>query len=266
MEATTATSNAAAKPAPKPLTKISVKIWRPLTDALDAKLDAACLRRDAYLAKLLAGEIERLDAEVSLPNSPTAHAFVSERLDALDRKLVSIALDPELAQQLHAVCARKNIVRDAFFNRLYLLLAAAPKRIDQLLFPDEPKWRTAVWSEYKHDGPFFESGFYPLSGPADPFWAIRAGIELLYPPSDVEDFEVPGLGTRVKVVRGVGGDPEPVPALHNILFDQKVKVADGAELLDLLGLNCYVADWCIPGHEAERRHAKALDELLESLR
>ena len=266
MEATTATSNAAAKPAPKPLTKISVKIWRPLTDALDAKLDAACLRRDAYLAKLLAGEIERLDAEVSLPNSPTAHAFVSERLDALDRKLVSIALDPALAKQLHAVCALKNIVRDAFFNRLYLLLAAAPKHVDQLLFPDEPKWRTAVWSEYKHDGPFFESGFYPLSGPADPFWAIRAGIELFYPPSGAEDYEVPDLGTRVKIVRGAAGDPEPVPALHNILFDQKVKVADGAELLDLLGLNCYVADWCIPGHEAERRHAKALDELLESLR
>jgi hypothetical protein len=32
-----------------------VKIWRPIIDKLDAKLDAACLRRDAYLAKLLAG-------------------------------------------------------------------------------------------------------------------------------------------------------------------------------------------------------------------
>jgi hypothetical protein len=31
-------------------------------------------------------------------------------------------------------------------------------------------------------------------------------------------------------------------------------------------LNCYVPDWRIPGHEAERLHTKALDELLESLR
>jgi hypothetical protein len=261
MQATATAPSSAAKPARRPLTKISVKIWRPLADALDAKLDTACLRRDAYLAKLLAGEMQRLDAEVSLPNSPTAHAFVADRLDALDRKLVSIALDPKIAEQLHAICARKNIVRDAFFNRLYLLLAASPKRIDQLLFPDEPKWRTAVWSEYKHDGPFFESGFYPLSEPADPFWAIRAGLELFYPASGAEDYEVPGLGTRVKVVRGAGGQPEPVPALHNILFDQKVEGG-----FDLLGLNCYVADWCIPGHEAQRRHAKALDELLESLK
>ena len=38
---------------PKPLKtppKISVKIWRPIIEKLDAKLDAACLRRDAYLA------------------------------------------------------------------------------------------------------------------------------------------------------------------------------------------------------------------------
>jgi hypothetical protein len=34
---------------------------------------------------------------------------------------------------------------------------------------------------------------------------------------------------------------------------------------DLLGLNCWVADWSIPGHEAQIQHAKALDELLETL-
>ena len=86
---------------PKPLKtppKISVKIWRPIIEKLDAKLDAACLRRDAYLAKLLATELDHLDAEVSLPNSPAAHDFTLERLDAFDRKLVSIALAPDLVR------------------------------------------------------------------------------------------------------------------------------------------------------------------------
>ena len=43
-------------------------------------------------------------------------------------------------------------------------------------------------------------------------------------------------------------------------LDQKI-----GEDADLLGLNCFVPDWRIPGHEAERRRTKALDELLESL-
>jgi hypothetical protein len=253
MEAATAT--------PKPLKtppKISVKIWRPIIDKLDAKLDAACLRRDAYLAKLLTNELDQLDAEVSLANSPAAHDFTFKRLDALDRKLVSIALEPKLSDRMHAICSAKRIVRDAFFNRLFLLLAAAPKTIDKLFFPGESQWRTAVWSEFKHDGPFFESGFYPLEAPVDPFWAIRAGLGLFNEGLGAEDYEVPGTGARVKVQRGPGGEPEPLPSMHTVLFAQKVDDAD------LLGLNCFVPDWRIPGHEAERRYTKVLDELLGS--
>ena len=250
-------------PAPRSLKttpKISVKIWRPILNKLDAKMDAACLRRDAYLAKLLAHELPRLDAEVSLPNSPAAHDFTFERLDALDRKLVSIALDPDLAGQLNAICDRKNIVRDAFFNRLFLMLTARPKAVDALFFPDEPKWRTQVWQAEQHDGPFFERVFYPLEVVEDPFWAIRAGLALYGADAGAQDYDVPELGTRVRVACGVTGRPEPLPALHTVFFDTKFE--DGP---DLLGLNCWVADWSIPGHEAQIQHAKALDELLETL-
>ena len=110
--------------------KISVKIWRPIIDKLDQKLDAACLRRDAYLNKVLENELPWLDSEVSLANSPAAQAFVAARLDQLDRKLVSLTLRPELIEQLNDICQRKRIVRDAFFNRLFLLLALKPKGID----------------------------------------------------------------------------------------------------------------------------------------
>jgi len=173
---------------------------------------------------------------------------------------VSIALDPDLAGQLNAICERKNIVRDAFFNRLFLLLTARPKAVDALFFPDEPKWRNQVWEAEKHDGPFFERVFYPLEVVEDPFWAIRAGLTLYGADAGAEDYDVPELGTRVKVTRGVTGLPEPLPALHTVFFDTKFK--DGP---DLLGLNCWVADWSIPGHEAQIQHARALDELLETL-
>lgn len=244
---------------PKTVPKISVKIWRPIIEKLDAKLSAACLRRDAYLAKVLRRELDYLDSEVSLPNSEAAYDLTFARLDALDRKLVSIAIEPELAARLNTICARKRIVRDAFFNRLFLLLAAGPRTIDTLFFPDEPKWRTHVWSEFKHDGPFFESGFYPLEAPVDPFWAIRTGLQLANGAAGV-DYQLPGAAEVVRVERGLTGEPEPLAALHTVFFDQKAG-AHG----DLLGLNCYVADWRIPGHESQQRHTRALDELLGSL-
>ena len=38
---------------------ISVRIWRPILEKLEAKLEAACLRRDAYLRRVLELEIEK---------------------------------------------------------------------------------------------------------------------------------------------------------------------------------------------------------------
>jgi hypothetical protein len=38
----------------KTIPKSSVKIWRPIVEKLDQTIETACLRRDAYLAKVLA--------------------------------------------------------------------------------------------------------------------------------------------------------------------------------------------------------------------
>ena len=98
----------------KTVPKISVKIWRPILDKLEAKIESACLRRDAYLAKVLEVELDWLDQEVSIPNSQASYDYVLERLDRLDRKLVSLALPQELTARLNDICSRKRIVRDAF--------------------------------------------------------------------------------------------------------------------------------------------------------
>lgn len=152
-------------------------------------------------------------------------------------------------------------MRDAFFNRLFLLLTARPRAVDALFFPGEPKWRTQVWEAEKHDGPFFERGFYPLEVVEDPFWAIRAGLKLNGAEAGAQDYVVPGLGTLVKVTRDLRGEPEPLTALHTVFFDTKFD--DGP---DLLGLNCWVADSSIPGHAAQIQHAKVLDDLFGSLK
>ncbi len=145
--------------------KISVKIWRPILDKLDKKLESTCLRRDAFLGKLLKSEVEMLDQEVSIPNSQESYEYVFRELDKLDRWPVSLALPSEISARLNEVCATKRIVRDAFFHRLFLLLAASNDQIDTLIFGPGKlghEWCGEVWRQLNYSSANFEDGFYPL--------------------------------------------------------------------------------------------------------
>jgi len=245
----------------KTVPKISVKIWRPIIVKLEAKIETACLRRDAYLNKVLEVELDWLDREVSVPNSQKSYDYVSDQLDQFDRKLVSLALPSELTSRLNEICSRKRIVRDAFFNRLFLLLAAPPATVDALLFGSVgDEWRTQVWSENKHDGPFFQNGFYPLEPMIDPFWAIRNGLELYANDADLQDYVEPTSSKCVRVERDFTGAIAPADSLYTTVFEHKV--GDN----DLRGMSCYMPDWRIPGHEAEQEHRAKLDELFEGLK
>lgn len=218
-------------------TKVAVKIWQPLLEKFDACIETACLRRDAYLARLLAREIPLLDAEVAVPNSPAALRYVSDHLSALDRKTVTLTLPTSQVEQLKDVCDRKGISRDAFFNRVILLLAANRKTIDRLLFPDWPAWRTYVWEEFKQDGEFRAGVFDPLNDPSEPFWAMREA--LAKQAKDVGDLE----GAQ----------------LYTTFFDQRV--GNG----DLVGFNTYVPDELVPGTQIQVAKRRELDELLGGL-
>lgn len=247
----------------KTVPKISVKIWRPIITKLEAKIDAACLRRDAYLRRVLEVELDQLDAEVSIPNSKASYDYVFATLDQFDRKLVSLALPPDLTAKLNDICARKRIVRDAFFNRLFLLLAAPQKLIDRLYFPDyeDWRWRNEVWSEHRHDGPFFQNVFYPLEPDIDPFWPLRMGIHIATAEEKLEDFVEPETGARIQVQRALADGVLPATSLYTTIFREKVDKGG----LDLRGLSCYLPDWEIPGHPAERQQRDKLDALFAEL-
>lgn len=261
--------------AKKEPTKISAKIWRQTIDKLEMKLDAACLRRDAYLSRVLAVELPHLEREICLSNSPDANRFVASRLELLgERKLVTFSLQSDVADRLNEICEQKLIVRDAFLNRLLLLLAASPTLIDKLFFKDvEDDWRTSVleglvspssregrtsivWEDDRPDGPFFNNAFYPLEPLIDPFWSIRLGIEKTEV-AELSEYTDPATGSVFMAEKGLGeGVFWLSKGIYSLLFDDK-QFKD----LNLYGLNCFVPDWRIPGHEAERRHQKKLDEL-----
>jgi hypothetical protein len=240
--------------------KISVKIWRPLIARFNDKVMTACLRRDLYLARVLAHELPHLDQEISVPNSAAAQRFVEDRLDDMDRQLVSLALPPALTVQLKDICARKRIVRDAFFNRVFLLLAARPRAIDALLFPENPDWRAEIWSEYRNDGPFFQNGFYPLEPEVNPFWALRTAFEVQAEEDEtVKDHVDPATGNKVRVTHDLTGAVIPVRGIYSTVFD----VRKGQT--ELLGFSCFLPDSRIPGTPAAETLNSKLDELLKDL-
>lgn len=241
--------------------KISTKIWLPVIEKLESKMDAACLRRDAYLNKVLEVELGYLDKEVVLTNSMAAQSFVTDRLNQLDRKSVSLALRPDLVERLNDICIRKRIVRDAYLNRLFLLLAASPKLIDHLLFPSvADEWRQQVWKDHVHYASFFQEGFYPLEQSVDPFWAIRAAIDIYNEGTELYDYNDPESDTAVRVLRDFDGNVSPVESFYTSLLNNAQ-----IEKTDLFGLNCYIPDWQIPGHEANLEHRKRLDDLFLAL-
>lgn len=219
--------------------KTTVKIWLPIMNKLEQKLDAACLRRDAFLAKVISSEAVHLDKEVSIPNSKASYLYVTKRLDALKRKTVTLSLPAETINQINEVCHRKLIVRDSFFNRLFLLLAASPRTIDKLLFGSN-EWRSDFFKDSSKDG-VFEELLDPIPTTIDPFRAIREMIDNYL-------YDEPHSG------RDRYDYPEPLTSVYTIFFKRKV------ENEDITGINCYLPDWRIPG-TAEAKHVADLDEL-----
>ena len=106
-------------------TKVLVNVYEPLIAIMKHKFDAACLKRDAYLDKALRIEAVFLRSEVKEPNSDRARNFIAENLKELKLKPLSLSLSTETAELINEVCKEKNIPRDSFINRFFLLLIAS---------------------------------------------------------------------------------------------------------------------------------------------
>jgi hypothetical protein len=106
-------------------TKVLVNVYEPLIAILKYKLDAACLKRDAYLDLALNCECGYLREEVTTPNSEKTKNFITDNLKQLRLKPLNLLLSTETVDLMNEVCKEKNIPRDAFINRFFLLLIAS---------------------------------------------------------------------------------------------------------------------------------------------
>jgi hypothetical protein len=114
-------------------TKILVKVHEPLIAIMQHKIDAACLKRDAYLDKALRVEAEFLRKEIATPNSDKAKNYIAAQLSDLKLKPLNLLLSTETVDLINEVCKEKNVPRDAFMNRFFLLLIASDTLLTALL-------------------------------------------------------------------------------------------------------------------------------------
>lgn len=278
--------------------KVTVSVWRPVWSKLEKKLESACLNRDAYISALVDREVDHLQDEMPIANSESARQFINKQLRALinlDSTPLSIALAPEVAAKLNKACAEKRIVRDAFFNRLFLFLAFGPRMAGLLLFrllwvdhekAKPERWTNLVWSQLKHDGPFFDNVFEPFAGHQDPLWPVRACFELLEQQEGAEyvDWTDAESGKSVKMAKWVPDNLLHLPYRFYTLplTDRDLRKSTNASARpalrggksnedpevsyhNLYGLNCYIPNFLVPGHADKKAAQTAVDDLLADL-
>jgi hypothetical protein len=226
------------------MAKILVNVWQPLIGGLKTKLDAACMKRDAYLDKVLAHEARMLAEEVQGQNSPEAREYIIQGLGQLKPVPVNLLLSQTTVHLVADACKLKNVPRDAFINRTLLFLVIRPGFF-HLLYPEfDWKWaREVLLDRFGHDQKYLL--FTPNTLGAireivqdDPFWYTRECIRV----AREEDHEIPALHEK---------------------FIQKDALGKHAETA--IGFNCYLEDAFIEGHPAALAQQEAVRRLLDEL-
>ena len=119
------------------MAKTLFKINPLLLQRLRDRLDSIGMVRDKFLDRILAHEAGMLDEEIEQPNSLEARKYIAEGLEWLSLKPVNLALSAGTISRVNEVCTAKNIPRDAFVNRVILLLVAKQPKLYERLYP----WR-----------------------------------------------------------------------------------------------------------------------------
>ena len=120
----------------EPQTKITLKIYKPLLKAFDLKVQRLCLKRDAFLNRLLAVETPRLKEDLNgLRQSTRAHRYSSGELKRLAPWPINVVVDQATADALNEVVTQANVSRDAFANFLIWFLVATDEWLELLDLP-----------------------------------------------------------------------------------------------------------------------------------
>jgi hypothetical protein len=156
-------------------TKISVSICTSLLRSFDKDVRGSYLKRDAFLNHILKMEAPHLASDLNGKRlSSQGRRHIAGALKRMGTTQVNIVVDKSTAEALNAVVVETGIVRDAFVNRLLMLLRSSAVMINSLELP------------HFITGSEFESCIEPMpTSPmqaiaailGDPFYYLRIAVE-----------------------------------------------------------------------------------------
>lgn len=222
--------------------RVLINVWEMLVDAIDRRMEQACLKRDAFLDHVLRHEAQQLRFEIPEANSDRAYTYICQELNQLRRKPMNLQLSGETVSLINDVCTRNNIPIDAFIHRVLFLLLAGQKTIEKLI-PDDWNWAREKLiecdSEYLYES-FKNSTLLVISETvkSDPFWYPRRCLEILR-----------------------DQDPD-TPTLYSAVFG---KYSLMPTITNAIGFNCYFPDRMVDETFDNIETRKQVDEFLSAL-
>lgn len=155
-------------------TKITVKIIPSLLESLSGQLSSCFVKRDAFIEHLIEVETPHLAKEMSgKRQSNAARRYISGELKRKAPKTVNVKIKSVTAHRLNTVIKDSNMVRDAFVNRIILLLTATPRLLSAIGLPETVTESIRSTNYINADLPAS-----PLAAMqeliSDPFWYFRS--------------------------------------------------------------------------------------------
>ena len=130
-------------------TKITAKIYLPMLVDFNRRINQLHIKRDSYLNAMIKAELTHLEKDMrGKVLSSKAKRYIAGSLKRMGTVNVNIVVEKETAERLNKIVSESNLVRDAFINRLILLLRSSDAFLEKSELPlriNTNAYKSMVW-------------------------------------------------------------------------------------------------------------------------
>lgn len=117
-------------------TKITAKIYLPMLENFNSQISKLHIKRDSFLNAMIKAELPYLKMDMrGKVLSAKAKRYIAGSLKRMGTQNVNIVVEKDVADNLNKIVSDSNLVRDAFINRLILLLRSSESFLEKMELP-----------------------------------------------------------------------------------------------------------------------------------